>query len=97
MRWCSSLPQAGHDRGHRVLEDIVLVPKERSYSRAKKGTYITTAVGIMQHRKERLGRGVVLRLEKRGHFREEHPPVVRAIQAQAGPAGAAVRPWFSHL
>lgn len=33
-------PRAGHDWGHRVLEDIVFVIKERSSGGTKKCTYV---------------------------------------------------------
>lgn len=47
VRLCSSLPQAGHDRGHRVLEDTVLVLQDCK-------RYIhDPAVGVRQHRKKR--------------------------------------------
>lgn len=73
VRWCSSLPQAGHDRAHRVLEDTVLVLKER-----KRGTYTTPAMGVRQHRKEeRWG-------SEAGETRlfQEERPLVKAAQVQ---------------
>lgn len=73
VRLCSALAQAGHDRGHRVLEDTVLVLKER-----KRGTYMTPAVGVRQHRKKRRwgSEAGETRL-----FQEEHP-LVKATQVQ---------------
>lgn len=43
------ISQAGHDRGHRVLEDTVLVLKE-----LKRGIYVTPTMDVMQHTKKRL-------------------------------------------
>lgn len=73
VKLCSALTQAGHDRGHRVLEDTVLVLKK-----CKRGTYMTPAVGVRQHRKKRRwgSEAGETRL-----LQEEHP-LVRAPQAQ---------------
>lgn len=61
------------DRGHRVLEDTVLALKEH-----KRGTCMTPAVGVRQHRKKRRwgSEAGETRL-----FQEEHP-LVKATQVQ---------------
>lgn len=41
------IPQTGHLGGHKVLEDIVLVPKGLRYSGTKKGAHTPPAMGIV--------------------------------------------------
>lgn len=81
---CSSLPWAGHDGGHRVLEDAVLGLKER-----KRGVHAAPAMGVRQRRKE--GRWGSEAGETR-LFLEAHP-LVKAARVQEA---MGVRPSFLH-
>lgn len=80
-------------QGTWVLEDTAHVLKELSYSSTKEGAYMTSAMGIMWHRKKGLG---VWAWRDVGISRRM-PSHCKSSAGTGRSDGVAVGPWFLHI
>jgi hypothetical protein len=69
LGWYSSLSRVGHCRGHKVVEDTVLVLKELGYSGARKAHTPPQQWAECDVKRKACE---ILRLESHGHLSEEN-------------------------